>query len=42
MRDQFREGRYREVIRLAAELTYPDQMSLSQHRMLQIARERAN
>jgi hypothetical protein len=42
MRDQFREGRYREVIRLAAELTYPDQMSLSQHQMLQIAREKAN
>jgi hypothetical protein len=42
MKEQFRKSRYREVLRLAAQLTYPDQMSPSEQRMVQIAREKAN
>lgn len=38
MRDQFREGRYSEVMRLAAQLKYPDQMTPSERRMVHSAR----
>lgn len=42
MRDHFRGRRYVEVVRLAAELKYPDQMSSSEHQMIKLAGERAN
>jgi hypothetical protein len=42
MRDHFRGARYGDVIRLAAELKYPDQMSSSEQRMIKLAGERAN
>ena len=42
MRDHFRGGRYGEVIRLAAELKYPDHMSSSEQRMVKLAGEKAN
>lgn len=42
MRDHFRGGRYCEVIRLAADLKYPDQMSSSEQRMVKLAGEKAN
>lgn len=42
MRDHFRSGRYAEVIRLAAKLKYPDQMSSSEQQMVKLAGEKAN
>ena len=42
MRDHFRGGWYGEVIRLAAELKYPDQMSSSEQWMVKLAGEKAN
>jgi hypothetical protein len=42
MKEQFWKSRYSEVLRLAAQLTYPDQMSPSEQRMVQIALEKAS
>lgn len=41
LRDRFREGQYDKVACIAAELKYPNRMSQSELRMVQIARERA-
>ncbi len=42
LRDQFQKRDYGKVIFLAAELKYPDRMSQSERRMVEIARERAD
>jgi hypothetical protein len=41
MRDHFRGGRYGEVIRLAAELKYPNQMRSTEQQMVKLAGEKA-
>jgi hypothetical protein len=41
MRNHLRGGRYSEVIRLAAEQKYPDQMRSTEQQMVKLAREKA-
>jgi hypothetical protein len=40
LRQRFREGRYGQVVALAETLKYPDQMTESERRMVEIARKR--
>ena len=40
LREQFREGNYTEVVGIAQTLKYPDQMTDSERRMVEIARKR--
>lgn len=40
LRERFREGSYGQVVALAEALKYPDQMTESERRMVQIARKR--
>lgn len=40
LREQFREGNYPEVVGIAQTLKYPDQMTDSERRMVEIARKR--
>jgi hypothetical protein len=42
MKDRFREQRYGDALRLAAKLTYPERMTPSERRMVEIARERSS
>jgi hypothetical protein len=41
MGEDFRNGRYADVVNFAAKLKYPDQLSVSQQRMIEIARTKA-
>ena len=40
LRERFREGSYGQVVALAETLKYPDQMTESERRMVEIARKR--
>ena len=42
LRDRFREDHYDDVVKIAAELTFPDRLSASQRRMIEIAISRVN
>lgn len=42
MRERFREGKYREVVSLASRLKYPNRMTESQRRIVEIAREKSS
>jgi len=42
LRDRFREDHYDDVVKIAAELKFPDRLSASQRRMIEIAISRVN
>lgn len=42
MRDRLRENRYSDVLKIASELQFPDRLSPSHQRMIQIARSKMN